>query len=516
MFDPNRPDLLLGIVGSGVMGRGIAQVAASAGLRVRLHDARPGAVAEAREFVARMLRRQAEKGRLPPEAAEAALARIEETADLGDFAGCHLVVEAIVEELEAKRTLFRDLESVVGEDCVLATNTSSLSVTAIAAACRRPERVAGFHFFNPVPLMRLVEVVGGVRTAPAVLEALEGLARRFGHEPVRVADMPGFLVNHAGRGYPTEALALLGEGVADPATLDAILREGAGFRMGPFELLDLTGLDVSHPVMESIYHQFYEEPRFRPSPLTRRRLEAGLLGRKSGRGFYAYEAGRPVVPAPPAPPAARPASVWIAPGPHAPRLERLVREMGGRIERDVRPSAEALILVTPVGTDCTATARALGLDPARTVAVDPLFGLDSHRTLMTNPATRPEYRDMARGLLAADGVPVGVIRDSAGFVCQRVVATIVNIACEIAQRRIAAPEAIDRAVRLGLGYPKGPLEWGDALGPGVVVEILDAVHARTGDPRYRASLWLRRRAELGLSLRTPEDLRPLGRRKHIR
>ncbi len=504
MFDPNRSDLRLGIVGSGVMGRGIAQVAAVAGLEVRLHDARAGAVAEARGFIERMLRRQVEKGRMAPEAATAALGRIREARTLADFAGTHLVIEAIVEELEAKRTLFRDLEAVVGEDCVLATNTSSLAVTAIAAACRRPERVAGFHFFNPVPLMRLVEVVGGVLTDSRVLEALEGLARRFGHEPVRVADMPGFLVNHAGRGYPTEALALLGEGVADVATLDAILREGAGFRMGPFELLDLTGLDVSHPVMESIYHQFYEEPRFRPSPLTHRRLTAGLLGRKTGRGFYAYEDGAPVRPPRPAPPAVRPPSVWIAPGPAASRLAQLVQAAGVRLERDVKPSPEALILVTPIGQDCTGEALALGVDPGRTVAVDPLFGLDSHRTLMVNPATRTDYRDMALGLLGADGVPASVIRDSAGFVCQRVVATIINIGCEIAQRRIAAPEAIDRAVQLGLGYPHGPLAWGDVLGPKVVVAILDALLARTGDPRYRASLWLRRRAELDLPLRLPD------------
>lgn len=500
MFDPTKPDLTLGIVGAGVMGRGIAQVAALAGCRVLLHDVREGAVADAAAFVRHMLERQAEKGRIAREQVEAALARIGDARDLAAFAPADLVIEAVVEDLEVKRTLFRDLESVVREDCVLATNTSSLSVTAIAAACRRPQRVAGFHFFNPVPLMRLVEVVGGVRTDGRVLDSLEGLARRFGHEPVRVADMPGFLVNHAGRGYGTEALRILGEGVAEVPVIDAILREGAGFRMGPFELLDLTGLDVSHPVMESIYHQFYEEPRFRPSPLTRRRLEAGLLGRKVGEGFYRYRDGEMERPPRPPVPDVRAERVWVAPGPYRPRLERLVAGLGARVVRDVRPPRDALVLLAPVGRDLTHEALALDVDPERAVGIDPLFGLDSHRTLMTCPATDPHWRDLAHGLFAADGVPASVVRDSPGFVCQRVVATIVNIACEIAQLRIARPADIDRAVVLGLNYPKGPLAWGDGLGPQVVLEILEGLQRLTGDPRYRPSLWLLRRARLGLSL----------------
>lgn len=503
MFDPDRADLLVGIVGTGTMGCGIAQVAAQASCRVLLHDARAGAVAEARAELGRIWQQLAAKGRLPADAVEACRSRLAEATGLAEFAGCDLVIEAIVEDLGAKQELFRDLEAVVRPDCVLATNTSSLSVTAIAAACAHPGRVAGFHFFNPVPLMKLVEVVDGLRTEPAVVDALCRLAQRFGHRPVRVRDLPGFLVNHAGRGYGTEALAILREGVAEVPAIDRLLREAAGFRMGPFELLDLTGLDVSHPVMEQIYHQFYEEPRFRPSPLTRRRLEAGLLGRKSGRGFYTYRDGRPEIPPAPPAPAALPASVWVAPMAHGTRVRELCRALGAKVVEGRAPE-DALLVVAPVGDDATTVARALSLDARRVVAIDPLFGLDTHRTIMTTPATDPEFASAAHGLFGADGVPVTRIHDSPGFICQRVLATIVNIACDIAQQRIAEPVDIDEAVRLGLGYPRGPLAWGDAIGPDAILAILQAMQRITGDPRYRPSLWLRRRAMLRLSLLTPE------------
>jgi 3-hydroxybutyryl-CoA dehydrogenase len=333
-----------------------------------------------------------------------------------------------------------------------------------------------------------------------VAEALTALARRMGHTPVKAQDTPGFIVNHAGRGYGTEALKLVGEGIADFATVDRILKDAAGFRMGPFELLDLTALDVSHPVMESIYDQYYQEPRFRPSPITRNRLAAGLLGRKTGRGFYAYEGDKAVVSPPPPVPDSRPDSVWVAPGDGWAAVATLAAKLGASVEVGERPSKGALCVVAPLGEDCTSAAVRLGLDPRRTVAVDPLFGLDSHRTVMTNPLTGPAMRDAAHGLFGADGVPASVIRDSPGFVAQRVVAAIVNIGCDIAQQRIATPGDIDKAVTLGLGYPAGPLAWGDKVGPDRIVAVLQAMLALTGDPRYRISPWLRRRAALGMSL----------------
>jgi 3-hydroxybutyryl-CoA dehydrogenase len=506
-FDPDGGDLVLGIIGAGTMGRGIAQIAAMAGILVLLHDARAGAAQEAADTVAAAFHKLAEKGRMSREEAGTATARLMPVAGLGELGPCHVVIEAIVEDLAAKRALVAALEDVVASACVLATNTSSLPVTAIAAACRRPERVAGCHFFNPVPLMKIVEVAPGVLTDPAVVEALLGLGRRMGHTAVKTRDTPGFIVNHAGRGYGTEALRIAGEGVAGFADIDRVLVGQAGFRMGPFELLDLIGIDVTQSVMESLYEQFFHEPRFRPSLLPRQYQAAGLLGRKTGRGFYRYEDGRPVLPPEvPAPAVAARHPLWVSrrdPAAHG-ALVAALRAGGAVLDEGERPGADSICLVAPLGEDATTAALGEGLDPTRTLAVDTLFGLDRRRVLMTTPATEPFARDAAWVALAADGAPVTVIHDSPGFISQRVVACIVNIGCDIAQQRIASPADIDLAVPLGLGYPHGPLAFGDRLGPVRILTILEALLALTGDPRYRPSPWLRRRALLGVPLATPE------------
>lgn len=506
-LDANKDGLILGIVGTGVMGRGIAQIAAQAGLRILLYDSMPGAAAAARNSVSHTLLKLAEKGKITNETAAATVARIELIDDLADLASAEIVVEAIVEKIEAKHVLFQALEKVVSEDCLLATNTSSLSVTEIAAGCRIPGRVAGFHFFNPVPLMKLVEIIDGLLTDTWVGEGLVALTRRMGHTPVRAKDTPGFIVNHAGRGFVTEALRILGEGIAEHQDIDRIMRQGAGFRMGPFELLDLTALDVSHPAMEAIYNQYYQEPRLRPSPIARQRLAAGLLGRKSLRGFYAYtDSLQEIIPEKDVP-LTRPVDVWISsarPDAHA-AVRELVSRLGRAVDDNAVPKPGSLCIVMPLGSDTTTACLAEGLDPKRTVALDTLCGLSARRTLMTTPITSSEIKDAAHGLFGSDGVPVTVIHDSAGFVAQRVLAVIVNIGCDIVQQRITAPEDLDRAVTLGLGYPKGPLAWGDELGPGNVLAILAAMSEFYGDPRYRPSPWLTRRAKLGISLLTPEN-----------
>ena len=504
-MDEARP--LLGVVGNGLMGRGIAQVAAQAGIDTLLHDSRAGAAEAAKDGIATQLHRLAEKGKLATADAARAVERLQPVASLAELARCRIVIEAIVEDLEAKRELFRALEHVVAADCILATNTSSLSVTAIAAACQHPERVAGFHFFSPVPLMKVVEVIDGVRTQPAVTERLVQLARAFGHAPVRARDTPGFLVNHAGRAYGTEALRLLSEGIAEFDVIDDVLRDAAGFRMGPFELMDLTGLDVSQPVMDSIYHQFYEEPRFRPSPVLAQRRLGGLLGRKTGAGFYRYVEGtRQPIGARAASPAPREATVWVSRAEAARRseVEALVMRLGARVDGGARPAPGSICVLTPWSFDATAAALAEDLDARRCVAIDAWFGLGTRRTLMTTPVTDPAVREAAHGLFAADGVPVSVIHDSPGFVAPRVIAQVVNVACDIAQQRIATPADIDRAVTLGLGYRQGPLAMGDALGGERVLALLEGLLEFYGDPRYRPSPWLTRRARLGVPLATPE------------
>jgi 3-hydroxybutyryl-CoA dehydrogenase len=498
LLDPNRSDLVAGVAGTGTMGRGIAQVLAQCGARTLVFDAQPGAARKAKESIGQSLGKLVEKGRLDAADVEKALGRIEIVEALEGLAPCHLVIEAIVEDLAAKRQLFSALEKVVKNDCILASNTSSLSVTAMAAACQRPERVAGYHFFNPVPVMKIVEVVDGTRSEPWAGDALAGLARRFGHTPVRCKDTPGFVVNHAGRAFVPEALRVLSEGTADFVTIDRILVDAAGFRLGPFGLMDLVGLDVAHAVMKSMYHQYFEEPKYRPSFLAEPRVAAGLLGRKTGQGWYRYNKdGVPEGFPEPSVPTYLPQPVWAVP-----ELKELLVGLGVRPE--LKPTPETICFVAPLGADVTTTAGELGLDPQRTVAVDPLFGFAKRRTLMKTPVTRRDVVQVAHALLASDGVPVSVINDSPGFVAQRVVAHIVNVGCEIVQMRIATPQDLDRATTLGLGYPRGPLAMGDYLGPRRILTVLEAMHDFYQEPRYRSSPWLKRRAALGVSLLTPE------------
>ncbi|MGZ8198844.1 MAG: 3-hydroxyacyl-CoA dehydrogenase [Burkholderiales bacterium] len=506
-LDANRPDLTIGVIGTGAMGRGIVQVAAAGGMNVIMTDARPGAAQEAREFVSRMLARAAEKGTVSCEEADAALARIRLADNLAAFKPCHMVVEAIVENLDAKRALFAELEGIVDPGCILATNTSSLSVTTIAAKLKTPQRFAGFHFFNPVPLMKLVEVIEGLQTERWVSDALMTIGKRMTREPVRLTDAPGFLVNQVGRGFTLEAAHLVYEGVASFADVDRVMRDVGGFRMGPFELMELTGLDVTQPASELIYDQFFQEPRYRPNLIMRARYEAGVLGRKTKRGFYEYDAEmKAIVPPEPPAPSAFPATVWVSRADeqgHA-VLTALLKNMGAPLETGATPTPKALILVTPVGEDATTCATDQGLDAKRTVGVDTLFPVVKRRTIMCTPITEPAFRHAAHGLLASDGVPVTVCRDSPGFIAQRIVAMIVNIGCSIAQSRIAEPADIDKAVTLGLNYPNGPFKFGDVLGPQRVHKVLSSMHRIYGDPRYRPNIWLTRRAKLGVSLLTPE------------
>src|SRR2546423_9345730 len=389
MLDVSRSDLVAAVAGAGTMGRGIVQVLAQCGARTLVYDAQPGAAAIAKDAIGQSLGKLAEKGRLKPAEVQATLGRIEVADSLQGFAPCHVVIEAIVEDLNEKRKLFGSLENVVAQSCILASNTSSLSVTAMAAACQRPGRIAGFHFFNPVPVLKVVEVVDGVRTEPWVTAALTALAQRFGHTPVRCKDTPGFIVNHAGRAFVPESLRILSEGVADHATIDRILMDAAGFRIGPFGLMDLVGLDVAHAVMKSMYEQYFEEPKYRPSFIAEPRVAAGLLGRKTKRGWYEYAPDMQMRPEPPAP-TAKPAAVWAVP-----ELKELLVDLGAKLE--LKPAPDAVCFVAPLGLDASTAALEQGLDPARTVAVDPLFGFSKRRTLMVIPATKKPVRAARNG-----------------------------------------------------------------------------------------------------------------------
>lgn len=498
------PNLIVAIFGAGTMGRGIAQVCAQAGLSTLLFDAREGAVAEAIESIGKSLDGQVTKGRMSLQARHETLARLREIRSCAEAREAGLVIEAIVENPESKRALFRELEKYVVPDAILATNTSSLSVTEIAAGCERPQRVVGLHFFNPPAVMRLVEVIGGLRGDPAMTGTVTEFVRRLGKHPIVAADTPGFVVNHAGRAYGPEALRIASQGIASPREIDLLMKEGAGFRMGPFELLDLIGGDVTHAVMVSIYNQYFGEPMYQPSAQMTVRVAGGLLGRKTKQGFYIY-GGQPGASAPTIEVSKqpKPKTAWVAREEGSAELAVWLEKVGIEVTIGGSPPSGVLCFVTPLGEDCTSAAVRLGIDPDRTVAVDVFGRFSGRRTVMKNPMTAEHALGAAVAALA-DGVPVTAINDSAGFVVQRLLAMIVNIGTRIAELHIAKPLDIDMGVEFGLSYPMGPLAWGDALGPDKVLAVLDGMHAVTRDPKYRATTWLRRRALLGVSLLTPD------------
>jgi len=490
----------IGIVGAGAMGAGIAQIALTAGFEVILYDANEKALGKAAEDVALRIARLVEKGQVQPEMIAQAAAKLVLANGLEDFKSADVVIEAIVEQLEPKQGLFQALEMVVREDAILASNTSSLSIAAIARACKHPGRVCGLHFFNPVPLMKLVEVIFGPATDPAVIEAMLDLSKKLGKTAVRVKDGPGFLVNLGGRAYVTEALHVQSEGVADVEMIDRIMRDAAGFRMGPFELMDLTGIDVNFTASKVIWGGYMNDPRIKTAPLHENLFNAGRLGRKTGQGFHAYPENAPARPAYTPPEDDGTTSLnAVLPDADA-RFGSLIKSSGLVEVKDDKASP---ILISPLGEDAANAAVRLDLDPARVVAID-FTGIERRFVTLMSPLGGNGLVHEVAQWLNARGFATAVVKDSPGFVSLRILAMVANLGCEMAQIGIGAPQDIDLGMKLGQNYPFGPLELAEKLGPPVVLETLTAMQAMTGSDRYRPSLWLRRRAMLGLPIHTPD------------
>jgi 3-hydroxybutyryl-CoA dehydrogenase len=460
------------------MGAGIAQVACLGGMETRLHDPVPEALAEGERHLRAALAKGAERGRWSAEDAARAAEHLRPAAELEELAGCELVIEAAPEDLELKRKLFATLADACGPEAVLATNTSSLSVAAIAAEVPHAERVVGMHFFNPPALMKLVEVVAGPESSERALNLSSEIAERMGRTPVRAADEIGFIGNRCARPYSLEALRLLGDRVADAATIDRICRVGGGFRMGPFELTDLVGVDVNFEVAKSFWEQSFHEPRWQPHPIQQQMVSAGRLGRKAGRGYYDYSRD-PYRSEDPKP---RPGPNRDAPGSEAEDVSRIDSE-----EVPLNDSLPRLIpLVDGSLAELDDEGGAVGY-----FVLGPVEGAQVVE-LTAGELTPRSAREAGEEHFRSQGLHVEWVGDAPGLILGRIVCQLVNEAAFALQKGIADAEGIDTAMRLGFNYPRGPLRWGDAIGLDLVLSVLDALREELGEERYRAAPLLRR------------------------
>ncbi|MEO7493442.1 MAG: 3-hydroxyacyl-CoA dehydrogenase [Massilia sp.] len=504
-------DRKVAVIGSGAMGAGIAQVAAAAGYTVQLFDTRPQAVDKALADIGAMYLKLSAKGRMTIAEAEQAHARLQAADSLEQVAGAALVVEAIVENFELKRMLFAGLEKIVAEDCILATNTSSISITAIGATLRRPDRLVGMHFFNPVPLMALVEVISGLATDCQVAQTVFATAQAWGKRPVHARSTPGFIVNRVARPFYAEALRLLREQATDPATLDAIMREAGGFRMGPCELMDLIGHDVNLAVTESVWRAHYCDPRYAPSVLQREMVDAGHLGRKNGKGFFDYSTAMPAPSTEPACPAPPSVMLTMEADAMAPALAAITArlEQAGVTVRHGRPALDAYEAATPalhvngaavfLTDGRSATERARINSHPDTVLFDLAldFGTATRIALARADQCRPEAWESVAGMFGAAGFQVSRIDDAPGMVVMRTVAMLANEAADAVLHGVGDAESVDLAMQLGVNYPRGPLAWADAVGLDHIVTVLSNLGASYGEERYRVSPLLRRKLAAG-------------------
>ncbi|MBP6115403.1 MAG: 3-hydroxyacyl-CoA dehydrogenase PaaC [Neisseriaceae bacterium] len=494
-----KQDQVIAVVGTGAMGAGIAQVAAVAGHPVKLLDVRPGAAAAAVSSIQGRIERLLEKGRISAEVAAKAKAQLQPVSTLEDLADASLVIEAINEDLASKQKLYADLENIVSADCVFGSNTSSISITAIGSALQQPERLAGLHFFNPAPLMALVEVVAGLATSSSVLETLYATAEAWGKAPVYTKSTPGFIVNRVARPYYAEALRVYQEQGADAATIDACCREAGGFRMGPFELMDLIGHDVNFAVTQSVWQAFYYDQRFLPSLVQQDLVYAGFLGKKSGRGFYDYREGA-VTPQPQtAAAAAYPAGVRIhgeslAAQALASRLQAngLAFETAPAVNGRLATIGDAVLCVTD---GRSASQRAFDNQQPNTVLMD--LALDyataTRLAISAGAACAPEALQAMIGLLQGGGLAVSVLADVPGLVVMRTVAMLANEAADAVNQGVGSVDGIDKAMRLGVNYPQGPLAWGQSIGFDKLQTVLRHLGQTYGEDRYRVSPWLQQR-----------------------
>jgi 3-hydroxybutyryl-CoA dehydrogenase len=520
----SEPPRALGVVGAGTMGAGIAQLACLAGFDTFLHDPFPEALERGGESVHRGLAKGVERERWSSDDAAAAERRLVLAESLDELSGCGLVVEAAPEQPELKRELFAKLSEICADDVVLATNTSSILVSSLASAARHPENVVGMHFFNPPPLMRLLEVVEPVDASERAIAVANAVGHRMGKHVIVAGDGPGFLVNRCGRPFGGEALRLLQERVAEVEQIDRVCRLGGGFRMGPFELMDLVGIDVGFAVAQSFDAQSFGEPRWRPNPLQARMVAAGRLGRKSGRGWFSYDGDDPYRPDdPPAPEPGGGDGRRIA----IDGMSRLARELRERAQVagfDARAPDEFGGREQPeLVVDCSVPAPisdlGMGADGAPTTVLCadrslserdmpeacgfhllPPLDASSLVELTRLPTTDAAACQAGEAFFRACGFQPEWVGDGPGLVLGRIVCQLVNEAAFAVGEGVGSGADVDAGLRLGLNHPRGPVEWGQRIGLTHVLATVDGLFAQLHDPRYRAAPLLRRAVATGRGL----------------
>ena len=484
------------VVGAGIMGAGIAQVAAQAGHAVWLYDVRAGAAQGALDKLHASLGALVAKGKMQADDVAGLLARITPVASLQDAARSTLVVEAILEQVEAKRALWLQLEDIVGANCVFASNTSSISITAMAQGLRHPERLVGMHFFNPVPLMKLVEVVSGLHTAPQIADYVFALAQSWGKVAVHARSTPGFIVNRIARPYYAEALALLQEQCTRPVVLDACLK-AIGFRMGPCELMDLIGHDTNFAVTQSVYQANFFDKRYVPSLLQRELVDGGLLGRKSGRGMYDYAEGADKPQLAAAQTVDAPTSSGVQLHGSGARMDAWAAHLtaAGVVFNHDRNSDWCGLTTSTLQLRQTdgRTASSLG---ANVAVFDMAFAPEGSRVLAWAPSVRASAAcaTEAQAWLSALGYWPQQVADQSALVVARTVAMLINEAADAVQQGVCTIEGANQAMKLGVNYPAGPFDWLAAWSAQGVIAVLEALDAEYRGERYRVSPWLRQQA----------------------